>query len=85
MQGRGRRGVSHLGESFQEAFWGEDAEVSIEFGFRGRWSEAATFTPDAGGMVNESMVIPSGSTQARGYATGSGCSERSVSMPIYSK
>lgn len=64
---------------------GEDAEVSVEFGSRGRWTEAATFTPDSSGMVTDSVVIPTGSTQARGYATGSGCSERSVSMPIFSK
>ena len=64
---------------------GEDAEVSVEFGARGRWTEVASFTPDSSGMISESIVIPSGSTQARGYATGTGCAQRGVSMPLYSK
>lgn len=63
----------------------DQASLSIQFNTRGRWTEAARFKPDSTGLVNEPIQIPPSAKSVRGIATGTGCSERSIAMPIYSK
>ncbi len=62
-----------------------DASVTVQFSRRGRWATAGTFTPDSSGMVNTTINIPKYASRARAIATGSGCSAKSVSMPIYAR
>ena len=64
---------------------GDGASVSIQFATRGRWTSAATFTPDPSGMVDERVMIPAAAESVRGVATGPECSARSVVMSIFSK
>jgi len=64
---------------------GDGAVVAIQFRRRGRWTSAATMTPDASGLVNQSISIPNSANSVRGIAKSPGCSEGSITMPIYSK
>ncbi len=61
------------------------ASLAIQFNRRGRWTEAVRFTPDSTGLVNEPIQIPKSAKAVRGIASGTGCSERSLAMPIYAK
>ena len=63
----------------------DHASLSIQFNSRGRWTDAGRFTPDSTGLVDEPIQIPTSAKSVRGIATGTGCSERSIAMPIYSR
>lgn len=65
---------------------GTGATINVEFAIRSRWQVAATLTPDDHGMINQPIPLLPGVTSVRGIASSdSGCSDRSVAMPIYRK
>lgn len=80
----GRRGA--LGRIWSISPCRDDqASLSIQFNVRGRWSEAGRFTPDSTGLINDAIQIPRSVKAVRGIATGTGCTERSLAMPVYGK
>jgi hypothetical protein len=64
---------------------GVDSTVRIQFAARGRWQPATTVVPDSQQMVN--VVLPKlpGTTRVRAFTNSLGCSDSSVSMPVYRK